>query len=78
MASKNYSLNTQQPSPSGGGSVDLQPLWTKINEMNETLQTCYNDYSESNSSVNDARLIRVNGNASDFDFIEQIKTYLNL
>lgn len=46
--------------------------------MNETLQTCYNDYSESNSSVNGARLIRVNGNASDFDFIEQIKTYLNL
>lgn len=78
MASKSYNLITQQPSPSGGGSVDLQPLWAKINEMNETLQTCYNEYIESNSSVNGARLIRVNGNASDFDFIEQIKTYLNL
>lgn len=77
MASKKYKV-VEQSIPSGGSSVDLQPLWAKINEMNETLQTCYNDYSESNSSVNGARLIRVNGNASDFDFIEQIKTYLNL
>ena len=77
MASKSYNLITQQPSPSGGGSVDLQPLWTKINEMNETLQTCYNDYSESNSFVNGASLIRVNGNVSEFLFIDQIKSYLN-
>lgn len=77
MASKNYKV-VEQSIPSGGSSVDLQPLWTKINEMNETLQTCYNDYSESNSSVNGARLIRVNGDASDFNFIEQIKPYLNL
>ena len=78
MASKNYNLITQQPSPSGGGSVDLQPLWTKINEMNQTLQNCYTEYSESNSSVNGANLIRVNGNVSEFLFIDQIKQYLNL
>lgn len=46
--------------------------------MNETLQTCYNDYDESNSSINGANLIRVNGNVSDFSFIEQIKSYLNV
>lgn len=32
MASKSYSLTTQQPIPSGGSSVDLHPLWTKIND----------------------------------------------
>lgn len=78
MASKSYNLTTQESSSSGGGSVDLQPLWAKINAMNETLQTCYNDYSESNSSVNGARLIKVNGDVSDFIFIDQIKQYLNL
>ena len=78
MASKSYNLTTQESSSSGGGSVDLQPLWTKINEMNETLQTCYNDYGESNSSINGANLIRVNGNVSYFSFIEQIKSYLNV
>ena len=77
MASKSYSLTTQQSGPSSGGSVDLQPLWTKINEMNDTLQTCYNEYSESSSSVNGASLIRVNGNVSEFLFIDQIKSYLN-
>lgn len=76
MASKSYNLITQQPSPSGGGSVDLQPLWTKINEMNDTLQTCYNEYGESNSSINGASLIRVNGEVSHFAFIEQIKDQL--
>lgn len=76
MASKDYKLVTQQSSPSGGGSVDLQPLWTKINEMNETLQTCFNEYSESNSSINGAILTRVNGGVSNFDFIEQIKQAL--
>lgn len=78
MASKNYNFITQQPSPSGGGSVDLQPLWAKINEMNETLQNCYTEYSESNSSINGANLIRVNGNISEFLFIDQIKQYLNV
>lgn len=78
MTIKNYNLITQQSSTSGGGSVDLQPLWTKINEMNDILQTCYHDYSESNSSVNGANLIRVNGNVSEFLFIDQIKQYLNL
>ena len=78
MVSKSYNLTTQQSSPSGGGSVDLQPLWTKINEMNDTLQTCFNEYSESNSSVNGASLTRVNGNVSEFSFIDQIKPYLNL
>lgn len=77
MASKKYKV-VEQSIPSGGSSVDLQPLWAKINEMNETLQTCYNDYSESNSSVNGARLIKVNGDVSDFIFIDQIKQYLNL
>lgn len=76
MASKSYNLFTQQASPSGGGSVDLQPLWTKINEMNETLQTCYNEYYESNSSINGATLIRVNGESVYFNFIEQIKDAL--
>lgn len=78
MVSKNYNLVTQQASPSGGSSVDLQPLWTKINEMNETLQNCYTEYTESNSSINGASLIRVNGKISEFLFIDQIKTYLNL
>lgn len=77
MASKNYKV-VEQFIPSGGSSVDLQPLWTKINEMNDTLQTCFNDYSESNSSINGANLIRVNGNTSEFLFIDQIKQYLNL
>lgn len=76
MASKNYSLNTQQPSPSGGSSVDLQPLWTKINEMNDTLQTCFNEYFESNSSINGAGLTRVNGAKEEFWFIDQIKQAL--
>lgn len=78
MASKKYNLVTQQASPSGGGLVDLQPLWTKINEMNETLQNCYTEYSESSSSINGASLIRVNGKVSEFLFIDQIKTYLNI
>lgn len=78
MGSKNYNLVAQQASPSGGGSVDLQPLWTKINEMNETLQNCYTGYIESNSSINGASLIRVNGKTSEFLFIDQIKTYLNI
>lgn len=78
MASKSYNLTTQESSSSGGGSVDLQPLWTKINEMNQTLQNCYTEYSESNSSINGANLIRVNGNVSEFLFIDQIKQYLNL
>lgn len=77
MASKNYKV-VEQSIPSGGGSVDLQPLWTKINEMNQTLQNCYTEYSESNSSINGANLIRVNGNVSEFLFIDQIKQYLNL
>ena len=78
MTIKNYNLITQQSSTSGGGSVDLYPLWTKINEMNDILQTCYHDYSESSSSINGANLIRVNGNTSEFLFIDQIKQYLNL
>lgn len=76
MTNKRYNLTTQQPSPSGGGSVDLQPLWTKINEMNETLQTCFNEYSESNSSINGAGLTRVNGEKEEFWFIDQIKQAL--
>lgn len=67
---------TQQASPSGGGSVDLQPLWSKINEMNETLQTCFNEYQESNSNINGATLTRVNGEVEYFSFIEQIKEAL--
>lgn len=77
MASKNYKV-VEQSSSSGGSSVDLQPLWTKINEMNDTLQTCFNEYSESNSSINGASLTRVNGEKEEFLFIEQIKPYLNL
>lgn len=46
--------------------------------MNETLQNCYIEYSESSSSVNGANLIRVNGNVYEFLFIDQIKSYLNI
>ena len=77
MASKNYKV-VEQSIPSDGIPVDLQPLWTKINEMNQTLQNCYTEYSESNSSINGASLIRVNGNVTEFLFIDQIKQYLNL
>lgn len=54
----------------------LEPLWDKVNELHTTLQTCFNDYSESNSSINGAILTKVNGEISNFDFIEQIKLAL--
>lgn len=75
MAIKKYKV-VEQSIPSGGSSVDLQPLWTKINEMNDTLQTCFNEYSESNSSINGAGLTRVNGEKEEFWFIDQIKQAL--
>lgn len=55
----------------------LEPLWDKVNELHSTVQTCFNQYDETQIDDKYFTLTRVNGSSvNNSQITEQIKLVL--
>lgn len=55
----------------------LEPIWDRVNEINTTLQTCFNKYEETQIDDKYFILTRVNGSSvNNSQISEQIKLVL--
>lgn len=55
----------------------LEPLWDKVNELHTTVQTCFNQYEETQIDDKYFTLTRVNGSSvNNSQITEQLKLVL--